>query len=73
MVFVHARNAAVKTALTLREMANNHGDSGLFQAKQSPVYGAAEKQVNYSSIDSFTHHEHRFLLQTHFTNFQNKL
>ena len=45
MVFVHARNAAVKTAMTLREMASNHGDSGLFQAKQSPAYGAAEKQV----------------------------
>ena len=45
MVFVHARNATVKTALTLREMAANQGDSALFQAKQSAEYGAAEKQV----------------------------
>ena len=45
MVFVHARNATVKTALTLREMANNQGDAALFRAEPSPEYGAAEKQV----------------------------
>lgn len=45
MVFVHARNATVKTALTLREMANNQGDATLFRAEPSPEYGAAEKQV----------------------------
>ena len=45
MVFVHARNATVKTALTLREMASNRGDTTLFHAKQSPEYGTAEKQV----------------------------
>ena len=46
MVFVHARNATVKTALTLREMAGNQGDAALFRAQQSPEYGAAEKQVH---------------------------
>lgn len=45
MVFVHARNATVKTALTLREMANNQGDATLFRAEPSAEYGAAEKQV----------------------------
>ncbi|KAL9968716.1 hypothetical protein ACROYT_G020835 [Oculina patagonica] len=45
MVFVHARNATVKTALTLREMATNQGDAALFHAPQSPEYGQAEKQV----------------------------
>lgn len=43
MVFVHARNATVKTALTLREMAANQGDAASFHAEQSPEYGAAEK------------------------------
>lgn len=45
MVFVHARNATVKTALTLREMAANQGDAALFHAPQSPEFGQAEKQV----------------------------
>ncbi|KAJ7363490.1 activating signal cointegrator 1 complex subunit [Desmophyllum pertusum] len=45
MVFVHARNATVKTALTLREMAANQGDAKLFHAPQGPEYGTAEKQV----------------------------
>ncbi|XP_070568490.1 activating signal cointegrator 1 complex subunit 3-like [Ptychodera flava] len=45
MVFVHARNATVRTAMSLRELAKNNGDSGLFTVKQSATYGAAEKQV----------------------------
>jgi len=45
MVFVHARNATVKTAMTLREMAANQGDSALFHAPQGPEFGQAEKQV----------------------------
>lgn len=45
MVFVHARNATVKTAMALREIANNNGDSKCFRADQDPQYGAAEKQV----------------------------
>lgn len=50
MVFVHARNATVKTALTLREMAANQGDAALFHAQQTPEYGAAEKQVYFRRI-----------------------
>ena len=45
MVFVHARNATVKTAMTLREMAANQGDAALFHPPQSPEYGQAQKQV----------------------------
>jgi len=45
MVFVHARNATVKTAMTLREMAANQGDAALFHAPQGPEFGQAEKQV----------------------------
>ena len=45
MVFVHARNATVRTAMTLREKAKNNGTIGLFQSKQSSEYGTAEKQV----------------------------
>ncbi|XP_031554350.1 activating signal cointegrator 1 complex subunit 3-like [Actinia tenebrosa] len=48
MVFVHARNATVKTAMVLRELANNHGDSKCFRADQDPQFGAAEKQVTKS-------------------------
>lgn len=50
MVFVHARNATVKTALTLREMAANQGDAAAFHAQQSPEYGAAEKQVQFDNF-----------------------
>lgn len=45
MVFVHARNATVKTALTLREMAANQGDTAAFHVEQTPEYGTAQKQV----------------------------
>ena len=45
MVFVHARNATVRTAMTLREKAKNNGTIGLFHSKQSAAYGIAEKQV----------------------------
>jgi len=45
MVFVHARNATVKTAMSLRELATNYGDLQLFQPEQTPRLGQAEKQV----------------------------
>ena len=58
MVFVHARNATVRTAMTLREKAKNNGTIGLFQSKQSSEYGTAEKQVDITKtiglpIDKF--------------------
>lgn len=46
MVFVHARNATVRTAMTLIEMAKNRGESSFFQAEQGPDYGNCEKQVS---------------------------
>lgn len=45
MVFVHARNATVKTAMGLIEMAKNHGETCFFQPDQGPDYGQCEKQV----------------------------
>nr|XP_023662018.1 activating signal cointegrator 1 complex subunit 3 [Paramormyrops kingsleyae]XP_023662019.1 activating signal cointegrator 1 complex subunit 3 [Paramormyrops kingsleyae]XP_023662021.1 activating signal cointegrator 1 complex subunit 3 [Paramormyrops kingsleyae] len=48
MVFVHARNATVRTAQSLIEMAKNHGESTFFLAEQGPDYGQCEKQVQRS-------------------------
>lgn len=53
MVFVHARNATVRTAMTLREKAKNNGTIGLFQCKQSSEYGTAEKQVKSVALRRF--------------------
>ena len=44
-MFVHARNATVKTAMSLRDLATNYGDLSYFQPEQSPRLGQAEKQV----------------------------
>ncbi|XP_076373679.1 activating signal cointegrator 1 complex subunit obelus isoform X2 [Tachypleus tridentatus] len=48
MVFVHARNATVRTAIILKEMAQNKGQLYLFCADQNPQFGAVEKQINKS-------------------------
>uniref|UniRef100_A0AAR2JKC4 Activating signal cointegrator 1 complex subunit 3 n=1 Tax=Pygocentrus nattereri TaxID=42514 RepID=A0AAR2JKC4_PYGNA len=48
MVFVHARNSTVRTAMSLIEMAKNRGESSFFQADQGPDYGHCEKQVQRS-------------------------
>ena len=45
MVFVHARNATVKTALNLRERASNEGDIDLFLCDKNAQFGAMEKKV----------------------------
>lgn len=45
MVFVHARNATVRTAMGLIEMAKNRGEICFFQPDQGPDYGHCEKQV----------------------------
>ncbi|KAG7233189.1 hypothetical protein INR49_007395 [Caranx melampygus] len=45
MVFVHARNATVRTAMGLIEMAKNHGEISFFQSDQGPDYGQCEKQL----------------------------
>ncbi|XP_074644659.1 activating signal cointegrator 1 complex subunit 3-like [Tubulanus polymorphus] len=45
MVFVHARNETVRTAMTLRELAKNKGDMGSFCPADGPRFGEAMKQV----------------------------
>ncbi|XP_056289492.1 activating signal cointegrator 1 complex subunit 3 [Pseudoliparis swirei] len=48
MVFVHARNATVRTGMGLIEMAKNHGETSFFQPVQGSDYGHCEKQVQRS-------------------------
>uniref|UniRef100_H0X1H6 Activating signal cointegrator 1 complex subunit 3 n=1 Tax=Otolemur garnettii TaxID=30611 RepID=H0X1H6_OTOGA len=48
MVFVHARNATVRTAMSLIERAKNCGQISWFLPTQGPDYGHAEKQVQRS-------------------------
>uniref|UniRef100_A0A3Q3K309 Activating signal cointegrator 1 complex subunit 3 n=1 Tax=Monopterus albus TaxID=43700 RepID=A0A3Q3K309_MONAL len=48
MVFVHARNATVRTAMGLIEMAKNRGEICFFQPDQGPDYGQCEKQIQRS-------------------------
>ncbi|KAM4772205.1 activating signal cointegrator 1 complex subunit 3 [Rhinophrynus dorsalis] len=48
MVFVHARNSTVRTAMALRELAKNNGHITYFLPNQGPDYGQAEKQVQRS-------------------------
>ncbi|XP_039603796.1 activating signal cointegrator 1 complex subunit 3 [Polypterus senegalus] len=48
MVFVHARNSTVKTALSLIEMAKNRGEASFYMTEQGADYGRCEKQVQKS-------------------------
>ncbi|XP_069582412.1 activating signal cointegrator 1 complex subunit 3 [Ranitomeya imitator] len=48
MVFVHARNSTVRTAMALRELAKNNGHILYFLPNQGSDYGHAEKQVQRS-------------------------
>jgi activating signal cointegrator complex subunit 3 len=50
MVFVHARNDTVRTAMVLRDLAKNKNDVGFFLPEQSRQYGEAEKNVNRSKV-----------------------
>nr|XP_022293850.1 activating signal cointegrator 1 complex subunit 3-like [Crassostrea virginica] len=45
MVFVHARNDTVRTAMVLRDMAKNNGEEQYFAPQQSAQYGQAEKST----------------------------
>lgn len=42
MVFVHARNATGKTALAMKETAQQNGEIGLFEPESSNVLGQAK-------------------------------
>ena len=55
-MFVHARNATVRTATALRDLAASSGDLSHFQHEQTPRYGAAEKQVMSSLCNVKTLH-----------------
>ena len=48
-MFVHARNATVRTALGLLEMARNGGETCYFQGDQGADYGQWDKQVGGAS------------------------
>lgn len=48
MVFVHARNATVRTATVLRELAQQKGQTALFKPDESTSYGMAEKAISKS-------------------------
>ena len=50
MVFVHARNATVRTATALRDLAASSGDLHQFQHEQTPRLGAAEKLVHLKPL-----------------------
>lgn len=48
MVFVHARNETVRTGMSLRESAKQHGDTSYFKPEQTAGYGDALKSVGRS-------------------------
>lgn len=48
MVFVHARNATLKTAQKLREMAKNQGEIELFRPESCKELGDAQRQMSKS-------------------------
>jgi activating signal cointegrator complex subunit 3 len=48
MVFVHARNATIKTALKLRDQAKNEGDIAAFLPETSKDLGDARRQMDRS-------------------------
>lgn len=50
MVFVHARNATVKTAMKLRDMAKNMGEIDLFRAESCKAYGECQRQMSRNYI-----------------------
>lgn len=43
MVFVHARNATIRTAMILKEMASQKGQLRLFEPEDGPSAGNARK------------------------------
>ena len=56
-MFVHARNATVKTATALRDLASSSGDSSFFLPEESAQLGLAQRQVQVfvdTYIDIYT-------------------
>lgn len=50
MVFVHARNETVRTAMVLCEMAKNRNDIEMFQPESSRKLGEALKTVCIAAV-----------------------
>lgn len=48
MVFVHARNETVRTAMAIRESAKQHGGASHFLPEKSANYGDALKTMGRS-------------------------
>lgn len=48
MVFVHARNATVRTGMKLMELASNRGHTQHFLPEDSAQYGQAQKAMSKS-------------------------
>jgi len=48
MVFVHARNATMRTAMVLKEMALQHNQLKAFEPEESAAVGQARKVLNRS-------------------------
>ncbi len=48
MVFVHARNSTVKTGMLFREMAQNKGQTQLFEPEEGSDLNTARTAVNKS-------------------------
>ena len=48
MIFVHARNATVKTAMKMLEEASNRGKTEVFLPNDGPQYGLAQKAMSKS-------------------------
>jgi activating signal cointegrator complex subunit 3 len=48
MVFVHARNATLRTATVLKEMASQRNQLNMFEPEESSVVGQARKAFNGS-------------------------
>ena len=58
MIFVHARNATVKTAEFLKELSKNKGDSQYFRVAFSPALNQAEKSImraHYTPLKQLFH------------------
>ena len=57
-MFVHARNATVKTAEFIKEQSRNKGDTQYFRAPSSPALGIAEKSImkcHYTPLKQLFH------------------
>lgn len=49
-MFVHARNATVRTAEALRDLARSNNHLGHFSPEQTPLFGLADKQVGKERV-----------------------